>query len=148
MPNDAPLMRIVVDTNTAISGLLLQGQPRQIIDLVRARTHTLCVSVALLAELAEVIGRPKFAQRVQAAGLSAAALVQDYTRLAEIVEPAPLSAPVSRDPDDDVVLATALAAGATLIVSGDQDLLVLGSFSDIRILAASAALTVLSANRN
>lgn len=141
-------MRIVVDTNTAISGLLWQGQPRQIIDLVRARTHTLCVSLALLAELAEVIARPKFAQRIQAAGLSAAALVQDYTRLAEIVEPAPLAAPVSRDPDDDVVLATALAARAVLIVSGDQDLLVLGSFGDIRILAASAALTVLSANRN
>jgi predicted nucleic acid-binding protein len=72
--------------------------------------------MALLAELAEVIARPKFAQRIQAAGLSAA-LVQDYTRLAEIVEPAPLAQPVSRDPDDDVVLATALAARATLIVS-------------------------------
>ena len=105
-------MRIVVDTNTAISGLLWSGQPRQIIDLVRARTHSLCVSMALLAELAEVIARPKFAQRIQAAGLSAAALVQDYTRMAEIVEPAPLVQPVSRDPDDDVVLATALAARA------------------------------------
>jgi putative PIN family toxin of toxin-antitoxin system len=137
-------MRIVVDTNTAISGLLWQGQPRRIIDLVRARTHSLCVSMALLAELAEVIARPKFAQRIQAAGLSAAALVQDYTRLAEIVEPAPLAAPVSRDPDDDVVLATALAARATLIVSGDQDLLVLGSFADVRILNAAEALRVLS----
>jgi predicted nucleic acid-binding protein len=71
--------------------------------------------------------------------------MQDYTRLAEIVEPAPLSAPVSRDPDDDVVLATALAARAALIVSGDQDLLVLGSFSDIRIFNAADALRALSA---
>jgi putative PIN family toxin of toxin-antitoxin system len=138
-------MRIVVDTNTAISGLLWSGQPRQIIDLVRARTHTVCVSVALLAELAEVIARPKFAQRIHAAGLSASALVQDYTRLAEIVEPAPLPQPVSRDPDDDVVLATALAANALLIVSGDRDLLDLGSFSDIRILNAADALRVLGA---
>jgi putative PIN family toxin of toxin-antitoxin system len=137
-------MRIVVDTNTAISGLLWQGQPRQIIDLVRARTHSLCISLALLAELAEVIARPKFAQRIQAAGLSASGLAQDYTRLAEIVEPAPLATPVSRDPDDDVVLATALAARATLIVSGDQDLLVLSSFADIRILNAADALRVLS----
>ncbi|MBX5462129.1 MAG: hypothetical protein IRZ28_13705 [Steroidobacteraceae bacterium] len=51
-----------------------------------------------------MIGRAKFAQRLQLAGLSATALVQDYARLAEIVEPAPLSG-VSRDPDDDVVLA-------------------------------------------
>jgi len=138
-------MRIVVDTNTAISGLLWPGQPRRLIDLIRTRTHTLCVSVALLAELAEVIARPKFAQRLQAAGLSAAALVQDYARLAEIVEPAPLAEPVSRDPDDDVVLATALAAHAVLIVSGDQDLLVLGTFRDIRILNAAEALRALSA---
>jgi len=138
-------MRIVVDTNTAISGLLWPGQPRRLIDLVRARTHTLCVSVALLAELAEVIARPKFAQRLQAAGVSAAALVQDYSRLAEIVEPAPLPEPVSRDPDDDVVLATALAARAVLIVSGDRDLLDLGTFSDIRILNAAEALRALNA---
>ena len=135
-------MRIVVDTNTAISGLLWPGQPRRLIDLIRARTHTLCVSVALLAE---VIARPKFAQRLQAAGLSAAALVQDYSRLAEIVESAPLAEPVSRDPDDDVVLATALAARAPLIVSGDHDLLVLGTFADIRILNAAEALRALSA---
>jgi len=114
------------------------------IDLIRARTHTLCLSVALIAELAEVIARPKFAQRLQAAGISAAAIVLDYSRLAEIVEPALLPEPVSRDPDDDVVLATALAARAVLIVSGDQDLLVLGTFRDIRILNAADALRVLS----
>lgn len=137
-------MRIVVDTNTVVSGFLWPGPPRRIIDLIRARTHTLCVSTALLAELAEVIGRAKFAQRLQLAGLSAAALVQDYARLAEIVEPAPLSEPVSRDPDDDLVLATALAAQALLIVSGDRDLLDLGTFRDIRILNAAGALRVLS----
>ena len=92
-----------------------------------------------------MVARPKFSQRIHAAGLSAASLVQDYTRLAEIVEPAPLAVPVSRDPDDDVVLATALAARATLIVSGDQDLLVLGTFADVRILNAADALRVLSA---
>ena len=52
---------------------------------------------------------------------------------------------MSRDPDDDVVLATALAARGTLIVSGDRDLLDLGSFSDIRILDAAEALRVLRA---
>jgi putative PIN family toxin of toxin-antitoxin system len=92
-----------------------------------------------------VIARPKFAQRLQAAGLSAAALVQDYSRLAEIVEPATLSEPTSRNPDDDVVLATACAARAALIVSGDQDLLVLGTFKDICILNAAEALRALDA---
>ncbi len=136
-------MRIVADTNIVLSGLLWQGPPRRLIDLGRERALTLCTSLTLLAELAEVIGRPKFAQRVQAAGLSAATLVQDYARLAEIVEPALLPTPVSRDPDDDQVLACALAAEAELIVSGDRDLIDLAAFRHIRILTASQALGVL-----
>jgi len=82
---------------------------------------------------------------VQAAGLSAAELVQDYERLAEIVEPEPLAAPVSRDPDDDHVLACALAARAQLIVSRDQDLLVLHPYQGISILASAEALQYLDA---
>jgi uncharacterized protein len=62
-------------------------------------------------------------QRVQAAGLSAAELVEDYARVAGIVEPQPLPPAVSRDPDDDHVLARALVAQAHLIVSRDKDLL-------------------------
>lgn len=141
-PSAVPV-RIIADTNTALSGLLWQGSPRRLINLARERAFTLCTSVAMLAELAEVIGRVKFADRVSAAGLSAAELVRDYANLAEIVEPAFLSEPVSRDPDDDLVLATALAAEATLIVSGDGDLLALDAFRGIRILRAAEALALI-----
>jgi uncharacterized protein len=136
-------VRIVADTNTVLSGLLWQGPPRQLIDFARERVITLCTSTALLAELAEVIGRGKFAARVHGAGVAATELVEDYARLAEIVVPAALSGPVSRDPDDDLVLATALAAEASLIVTGDRDLLTLGTFRDIRILDAADALAAI-----
>jgi putative PIN family toxin of toxin-antitoxin system len=116
-------MIIVADTNTVLSGLLWGGPPRRLIDLARDRSLTLCTSLVLLAELAEVIGRDKFAHRVHLAGLSAADLVQDYRRLTHIVEPQPLPAPASRDPDDDHVLACALSARADLIVTRDFDLL-------------------------
>ena len=86
-------MRIVADTNTVLSGLLWQGPPRRLMDLALQRVFTPCTSATLLAELAELIVRDKFAQRILAAGLSAAELVQDYTRLAQIVEPQPLPAP-------------------------------------------------------
>jgi uncharacterized protein len=137
-------VRIVADTNTVLSGLLWQGPPRQIIDHARAGAVTLHTSLTLLAELAEVIGRGKFAQRILRANLSAARLVEDYHRLAVLVEPQPLPAPVSRDPDDDHVLACALAAEATLIVSGDDDLLTLGTFRGIPILAARQALDLIA----
>ena len=133
-------MRIVADTNTVLSGLLWQGPPRRLLDLARQRTVTLCTSPNLLAELAEVIGRDKFVKRVHAATLSAAELVQDYERLAEIVEPQPLPIPTSRDPDDDHVLACARAGKADLIVSGDRDLLTLHEYQDIPILSTTDAL--------
>jgi putative PIN family toxin of toxin-antitoxin system len=138
-------MRIVADTNTVLSGLLWAGPPRRLLDRARERTLTLCTSATLLAELAEVIARDKFVQRVQAAGLSAAELVQDYERLAEIVEPQPLPAPVCRDPDDDHVLACALAAQVRLIVSRDKDLLDLHPYQGIPILASAEALQHLDA---
>jgi putative PIN family toxin of toxin-antitoxin system len=114
-------------------------------DLARRRVLTPCTSSTLVAELAEVIARGKFAQRVLAAGLSAAELVQDYTRLAQIVESQPLRAPVSRDPDDDYVLACAVAAQANLIVSGDRDLLDLHEYQGIPILTTTDALQRLEA---
>jgi predicted nucleic acid-binding protein len=61
-----------------------------------------------------------------------------------LVEPAPLPAPVSRDADDDVVLATAVAADANLIVTGDQDLLVLRRYTTIDIVSPRDFLTRLS----
>ncbi len=137
-------MRIVADTNTVLSGLLWQGPPRQIIDRARVGAITLHTSIILLAELAEVIGRDKFTRRIQRAQLSAAALVADYQRLAILADPQPLPEPISRDPDDDHVLACALAAEATLIVSGDDDLLSLGRFRGIPILAAREALEIIA----
>jgi hypothetical protein len=53
--------------------------------------------------------------------------------VAEVIEPPPLPQPVCRDPDDDQVLALAIAAKVELIVSGDNDLLSLGSFEGINI---------------
>jgi uncharacterized protein len=108
------------------------------------QTTTLCTSPTLLAELAEVIGRDKFVKRVRAATLSSAELVQDYERLAEIAERQPLPVPASRDPDDDHVLACALAAQADLIVSGDHDLLTLHEYQGIPILSTTAALARLT----
>ena len=56
----------------------------------------------------------------------------------EVVEPASLDQPVCRDPDDDVVLATALGGECDCIVTGDKDLLVLERFRQIPILAPAS----------
>lgn len=66
-------------------------------------------------------------------------------RLAEVIEPPPLPQPVCRDPDDDEVLALAIAAKVELIVSGDNDLLSLRNFEGIPILAPAQAVGVIEA---
>jgi predicted nucleic acid-binding protein len=73
-------------------------------------------------------------------------LLAGYRALTTLVRPAILAAPVSRDPDDDHVLACALAARAELIVSGDKrHLLILGEYQGIPIRTVSDALSRLSA---
>lgn len=140
-------MRIVADTNTVVSGLLWHGAPRELIDAARARQVTLVTSAALLAELAEVLGRDKFVVRLRQARVSARALVEGYAGIVHLVDAAPLAGPVSRDPDDDEVLACAATAHATAIVSGDDDLLSLRRYQDIPILTAAEALRRMEAER-
>ncbi len=64
--------------------------------------------------------------------------------LAVRVTPAALPKPVSRDPDDDHVLACAPAAQAGLIVSGDDDLLALGACRGIPIRSPAQAIDYIS----
>ena len=56
----------------------------------------------------------------------------------EIVSPHPLSQPVSRDPDDDWVIATAVTGTCVCIVTGDRDLLDLYTYEGIRIIEPGA----------
>ena len=64
--------------------------------------------------------------------------------MAEIIDPPPLPAPVSRDPSDDAVLALAAASRADFIITGDADLLTLGSHAGIAIIDPAEALTRIS----
>ncbi len=133
-------MRAVVDTNVLLSGLLWRGAPHALIGHVRAGALGLISSPALLAELAEVLARTKFRAILAQAAIDPGRMLAELRQLAEIIEPPPLSARVSRDPDDDAVLALAVAARAELIVSGDGDLLSLGAHGGIPIIAAAEAI--------
>lgn len=133
-------MRVVLDTSCVISGLFWQGAARQILDLARASRIDLYTSLHLLAELADVLTRPKFAARLRAASADASTLVIGYAALAQVIKHPPKIPPLCRDPDDDEVLACAKAANASLIISGDKDLLTLVRYKQIAILDSKAGL--------
>lgn len=138
-------MRAIIDTNVLIAGLLWRGPPHALLEHVRAGTVSLVSSPALLAELADVIGRSKFDAILTRTNTSRERALAEVRQLAEVIEPPPLPQPVCRDPDDDQVLALALAAKAEIIVSGDNDLLSLKSFEGIPIVAPAQALSFVEA---
>src|SRR6202034_3348727 len=109
-------IRAVLDTNVVLSGLLWHGTPHALIDRVREGTLTFISSPALLAELAEVIARPKFDIILARSNTSRErSLIELRELVAEAIAPPPLAQPVCRDPDDDAVLALAIAAGVDFI---------------------------------
>lgn len=134
-------MRIVIDTNLLVSGYISSGTPRRLLDAAFDGAFELCTSETLLAELLDVLQRAHITPRMQRAGRVAAATVEDLRKIAFVVAPQAVPQVVASDPDDDHVLAAALAAGADLIASGNKrDLLPLGSYEGIPIVTARDAL--------
>jgi putative PIN family toxin of toxin-antitoxin system len=137
-------MRWVLDTNVVASAMLWGGVPRVLMQAARERRIEIYSSVPMLAELADILSRRKFEKKLLSAGVTIDLLVQSYAQLAQIVHPAavPRTAP---DPDDDVVIATALAAQASGIVTGDKALLTVSGQHGVNIFSVAAALAALSA---
>ena len=62
------MKRVVADTNTVVSAFLWGGPPKSVLDAAREQRIQLFASPTLLAELEEVLGRDKFAERIFIAG--------------------------------------------------------------------------------
>lgn len=129
-------MRVVIDTNVLIAAVVADGLCRDLVRM-RLRPHTIVTSKPLLEELRRTLRRKFKSDPDQLP------LVGALRKEAEIVTPASLDERVCRDKDDDVVLATAVAGRAAIIVSGDDDLLVLKKFRGIRILSPRQLLELL-----
>ncbi|MCG3196609.1 MAG: hypothetical protein GHCLOJNM_01085 [bacterium] len=130
-------MRVVVDTNVIISGLFQpEGIPGTIRKLIGKRTFDLCLSRPLIEEISEVLDRPSIRPRLKVQDWEVEEFLQLLSRLeGGMASPRPIDPTVLADPDDDMILATALAAKADVIVSGDRHLLDLQSYQGIPILS-------------
>jgi uncharacterized protein len=80
-------MRLVLDTNVVASALLWDGSPRRLLNLARGECVTLVTSAPLLAELTDILSRPKFEKKIAASLLSVDRLVDLYAELAALVRP-------------------------------------------------------------
>jgi putative PIN family toxin of toxin-antitoxin system len=121
-------LRLVFDTNVIVAGLVSEGLCHELVES-HLPDHSAILSRFLWDELVERL-RDKF-------GLNAddLPLLDLYRRHATWVEPEALATPVCRDPDDDWVLATAVAGEAEAVVTGDGDLLDLAAYRGVSILS-------------
>jgi len=136
-------MRAVVDTNIVVrSALKPHGTVGPIVDRLRQGAYTLIYSSAALAEIAEVLRRPRITRRLLTADETIASIEQLIVEKGELVVPTRRIA-ACRDPKDDKFLEAAVAGKADVIVSGDEDLVVLSPFEGITIVSPAAFLTML-----
>lgn len=123
-------MRFVLDTNVFVSAVFFGGAPGRILEAWRDGRLQLVLSAAILDEYQRV-GQVLSAQY---AGVDLEPILALLTVEAEIIEAPALSARVSADPDDDKFFACASAAGAAVIVSGDEHLLDHDGWRGVRVL--------------
>lgn len=134
-------MRLVLDTNTVVSGLIWGRIPGRLIDAAAAGKVQIISSLPLLDELQGVLVRKKFAAQLAEQGVGTADLFEGYAALVRLVDPAEIGPVILADPDDDIVLATAVGGSADAIVSGDAHLLGIGEFRGISIVTPAAAVS-------
>lgn len=121
-------MRVCLDTNVLVAAFATRGLCADVLRTVLAE-HELVVGDVILAEL-----RRTLASKLKVPADRIEAIEAVLSVVPAVPKPAAPSALVIRDAADRWVLATAVAGAADVLVTGDEDLLVVASESPVRIL--------------
>lgn len=135
-------MRLVLDTNVIVSGILWGGVPRQILKKAYEQ-HTPCFSLGTLSELKHVLEYPKFQKQWERLSFSIEEFIERLTERALVIANPPEELVIKEDPADNKFLACATACHAKLIVSGDEHLRALKKYKSILIKTPRQALKLL-----
>lgn len=130
-------MRVVLDTNVLISGLVFGGRPEMVLQMASIRVFSLIVSAEILAELEGVLIE-KFGWRQARVTVS----IHGIRQTSELVVPK-LRVTDCEDPDDNRILEAALEGAANVIVSGDKHLLRMKMYRGIEILTIGEFLSLM-----
>jgi uncharacterized protein len=122
-------VRVVLDANVVFAGAGWRGEAHNCLVAMARRRITAYATDEILDEVRELVGEIGFKSKFPPQNL-----LNWYQDRVKRVEPAPLGKQRSRDVKDDPYLACALAAGAKIIVTRDDDLLALGKPFGIQII--------------
>lgn len=125
-------MKAVLDTNVLVAAFVSDGLCRRLLLRARDRGFTLAISPFIRDEFARALSRKAGADAGEIR--EALELVDEISISIDTTAGETGVTGICRDPDDDSVLACAVAAGADYLVSGDKDLLVLDNCRGMKII--------------
>jgi len=133
-------MKLVLDTNIFISAFYWGGNSQKIIDRIITGLDELYVSGKILEELSEVMARPKFKTEQETIDKYIEAIEKNSKK---VFTEGKLKG-VCRDKDDDDKIECGIICNADCIITGDDDLLVLGNYKTIKIITPGEYLTLIN----
>ena len=134
--------RLVIDSNVWIAALLApKGTARRVINAVLERELTVLMSEATFTELVERLQRPNFDRYRDSSAWDL--FLSELVELASWHEDSEAAVGVCRDNGDDKFLSLAVMAEADVLITGDSDLLELGSYSGIPVMTPAQFLQYL-----
>jgi uncharacterized protein len=138
----------VVDASVLVSAFLFRESiPGRILRLAAEGGFAMHLSPILVEETRRSLLNPRLRTAYGHDEAAVHTWCDDLARIGTVFAgPLPDIGPVCRDPDDDHVIALAVAIEAGIIVTGDKDLLALGEFQAIRIVTARAFLSRMEAS--
>lgn len=131
-------MKVVLDTNVLLGAYAASGLCQSLTEACLA-SHEVILSEHILSELSRNLLRKLYLPVHEIEDI-----ISLWRHLARVVDPASVDCTACRDSSDAAILGTALAGGADCIVTGDNDLLVLGQFRQIPILSPRSFQELLS----
>ncbi len=129
-------MRVILDTSVIVSGLISPySPPAKVVALWQQGTIQLLYSAEIFAELQDVLHRQWLQQRLAHRPNRIPDFLTSVVILGEIISGELDVSGQVRDPNDEMFLTCAALGSADYLISGDKDLLVLGSFGPTRIVS-------------
>ena len=119
-------MKVVLDTNVLLTGLMLpSGPPGRVVAAWDASHFDVALGIHQLQEIARVLTYPKIRRRLRWDEHRIEQLIRQLYVRCEVVGTATVDVSVPADPDDAPILASLVSSSADFLVTGDQDLLAL-----------------------
>jgi putative PIN family toxin of toxin-antitoxin system len=126
-------VKLVLDTNIFISAFFWGGHPRKVLERIIDNTDELYVTKEILEEITSVMSRPKFKINTDVITY----FIQSIEDISQKIIVRNNIKNICRDSEDDKILECALIAKADYIITGDNDLLVLEKYENVKIITAA-----------